>query len=153
MSLYLVQHGINLPKEKDPDKSLSEQGEFEVKRMASLAKDHGIPVARIIHSGKKRAQQTAEIFDASLGAEKGVEEQKDLGPTDDPKKLAQSLDPKENLMVVGHLPFLSKLTSYLITGSTEKPVFQFQNSGILCLDKDKESDSWIIKWSLVPRIE
>lgn len=153
MSLYLVQHGINLPKEKDPDKSLSEQGEFEVKRMASLAKDQGFPVSRIIHSGKKRAQQTAEIFDSSLSSEKGVEEQQELGPTDNPKKFAQSLDPNENLMVVGHLPFLEKLTSYLVTGSPDTPVFKFQNSGILCLDKDKETDSWIIKWSLMPRIE
>lgn len=153
MSLYLVQHGLNLPQEKDPDKSLSEQGEFEVKRIASVSKDHGIPVSRIIHSGKKRASQTAEIFASSLEPEKGVEEQKGLEPLDDPKKFAKSLDPKENLMVVGHLPFLSKLTSFLITGSTENAVFKFQNGGILCLDKEEESDSWIIKWSLVPLLD
>lgn len=52
-----------------------------------------------------------------------------------------------------HLPFMERLTSYLITGSIEKRVFKFQNGGIVCLERDAGSGGWFIKWSLVPAIE
>jgi phosphohistidine phosphatase len=48
---------------------------------------------------------------------------------------------------------MERMTSFLITGSIEKPVFKFQNSGIVCLDKDSASGFWRIKWALVPNIE
>jgi len=56
-------------------------------------------------------------------------------------------------MLVGHLPFMGRLTSYLITASVDTPVFKFQNSGILCLDKDPDIGSWVIKWALMPKID
>ncbi|MBT4364970.1 MAG: hypothetical protein HOD17_10835 [Desulfobacteraceae bacterium] len=55
-------------------------------------------------------------------------------------------------MIVGHLPFLDRLTSFLITGSVDKSVFKFQNGGIVCLIKEPENDSWVIKWALMPDI-
>jgi phosphohistidine phosphatase len=55
-------------------------------------------------------------------------------------------------MLVGHLPFMERLTSYLITGSIDKPVLKFQNGGIVCLDKDVDSGFWIIRWTLMPKI-
>lgn len=56
-------------------------------------------------------------------------------------------------MLVGHLPFMERLTAYLITGSIERPVFRFQNGGIVCLDETPDKQSWVIKWSLMPHIE
>jgi len=53
---------------------------------------------------------------------------------------------------VGHLPFMERLTAYLITGSMERPVFKFQNSGIVCLDKPPNIMAWVIKWALMPHI-
>ena len=64
---------------------------------------------------------------------------------------ADKIEISDNLMLVGHLPFMGRLTSYLITGSIEKPVFKFQNGGILCMDKDLDK-GWLIKWSLMPDI-
>ena len=65
---------------------------------------------------------------------------------------ADDIEISDNLMLVGHLPFMERLASYLITGSIEKPVFKFQNGGILCMDKDPETKTWFIKWSLMPDI-
>lgn len=62
MKLYLVQHGEALSKEQDTKRSLSEQGRREVERMANFLATAGVRVARICHSGKLRAQQTAEIL-------------------------------------------------------------------------------------------
>jgi len=66
MSLYLIQHGKSLPKDKDPQKGLSQEGIAETERIAQVAKGYAIGVSMITHSGKTRARQTAEIFDAAL---------------------------------------------------------------------------------------
>jgi phosphohistidine phosphatase len=55
-------------------------------------------------------------------------------------------------MLVGHLPFMDRMASYLVTGSTNRPVFKFQNSGIVCLHKNPDTDSWVIVWTLMPNI-
>jgi phosphohistidine phosphatase len=152
MGLYLVQHGKNLPKEEDPEKGLSAEGTKEVERIAQTAKTNGVRVSSVKHSGKKRARQTAEILASALTPSEGIMEIEGLAPLDNVATLAESLNPAKDVMLVGHLPFMEKLTAYLITGSTDRPVIKFQNGGIVCLDKARESDSWIIKWSLMPHM-
>ena len=71
---------------------------------------------------------------------------------DDVAAIAPGLKPEDALMLVGHLPFMARLTAYLVAGRTGPPVFKFQNSGIVCLDKDPAAESWVIKWSLMPHI-
>lgn len=56
-------------------------------------------------------------------------------------------------MLVGHLPFMERLTSTLITGSSERLVFKFQNGGIVCLDREADQPAWFIKWALMPKIQ
>jgi phosphohistidine phosphatase len=152
MGLYLVQHGKNLPKEEDPDKGLSSEGTKEVARIAQAAKEHGVRVSSIKHSGKKRARQTADILAAALKPSEGVAEIGGLAPLDNVGSFAESLDAGKNEMLVGHLPFMEKLASYLITGLADRPVIQFQKGGIVCLDKHPEGGSWVIKWTLMPHI-
>jgi len=152
MALYLVQHGRSLPKDVDPDQGLSENGISETDRMAKVAKTYGINVSQIKHSGKTRAQKTAQIFATALNPEAGIEGVTGLKPMDDVTAFASSIDPKANTMLVGHLPFMERMASYLVTGSSDKPIIKFQNSGIVCLDKDPETDSWAIRWTLMPNI-
>ncbi len=153
MALYLVQHGRSLPKDQDPQKGLSQEGVAETEHIAQVAKGYGIRVSKITHSGKTRARQTAEIFEAALKPPEEIHERSGLNPMDDVTVFADTIDSTEAGMLVGHLPFMERLTAYLITGSFEKPVFKFQNSGIVCLDKDPVTQSWIIKWTLMPHIE
>ncbi len=150
MALFLVQHGKSLPKDKDPNKGLSEAGIHETERIAQVAKGYGVHVSSIAHSGKTRACQTADIFASALKPEGGLQEISGLNPLDDVTAVA--IDSTEDRMLVGHLPFMERLTAYLITGSIERPVFEFQNSGIVCLDKAPDIGSWVIKWALMPQI-
>jgi len=152
MALYLVQHGKSLPRDVDPAQGLSDEGMAEVNRIADVAGGYGVHVSLIAHSVKKRARQTAEIFAAALKPEKGLEERAGLKPMEDVTAVAQNLDGEENLMLCGHLPFMTRLTSLLITGSIEKPVFKFQNGGIVCLERNAETGGWTIKWTLMPHI-
>ena len=152
MALYLIQHGKSLPKDLDPDQGLSKEGIAETERMANLARDHGVNVSQIRHSVKTRARQTAEIFARSLNPQQGIQEVSGIKPLDDVAAYAANIDPAENIMLVGHLPFMERMAAFLITGSIDKPVFKFQNSGIVCLDKDIEAQAWVIQWALMPKI-
>ena len=152
MALYLVQHGKNLPKDMDPQKGLSKEGLSEVKRIADVAAQYGVKVSKIYHSGKTRAEQTAKVFASSLNAESRIDQVDGMKPLDDVAAFAVKIDSEENIMLVGHLPFMEKLTSYLVTGTDEYPIFKFQNGGIVCLQKEPDASRWIIKWSLMPDI-
>lgn len=153
MALFLVQHGQSLSKTVDPDQGLSKKGVLEVERIASVAKGYNVSITQIRHSGKTRARHTAEIFGSALDPANGIRSSEGLNPLDDVVAVADSIDTKENLMLVGHLPFMERLTSYLITGSIDKPVFKFQNGGIVCLDEYPYTQSWVIKWALMPHID
>jgi phosphohistidine phosphatase len=153
MALYLVQHGKSLPKDVDPRKGLSEEGIADVTRIAEVAAGYGVRVSAVVHSGRLRARQTAEIFAKALQPDQGLSEGRGLDPLDEVVAFSNTLDPSGNLMFVGHLPFMERLTSYLLTGSIEKPIFRFQNGGIVCLERDAQSQTWVIKWTLMPEIK
>ena len=152
MALYLIQHGKSLSKDQDPDQGLSAEGIAETERMAKLAKDYDVAVSQIRHSVKTRARQTAEIFAEALNPKQGIQEVSGIKPLDDVAAYAADIDPAEDIMLVGHLPFMERMTAFLITGSIDKPVFKFQNSGIVCLEKDPEAQAWVIQWALMPNI-
>jgi phosphohistidine phosphatase len=152
MALYLVQHGKSLSKDVDPAQGLSDEGVTETKRIADVARGYQVNVSLIKQSGKTRARQTAELFASALDPAGGVEEASGLKPLDDVSAFAAAIDPAADTMLVGHQPFMGRMTSYLVTGSADKPIFKFQNSGIVCLDKDPDSGSWVIVWTLMPKI-
>ena len=153
MAFFLVQHGTCLPKDLDPERGLSEQGLQEVTTIAAAADSHRIHVKRIYHSGKKRALQTAEIIATALQPENGVQSKSGLNPLDDVASFLNVIEKEDHIMLVGHLPFMEKLTAFLITGNADNSVVRFQNGGIVCLEKDPDRNTWLIKWTLFPTIE
>ena len=153
MALFLVQHGTSVPKEVDPECPLTDDGRDTVERIARDAAGHKIEVDLIQHSGKTRARQTAEIMAYFLKPLGGVHEASGLGPLDDVALAAKGLSGAENVMLVGHLPFMERLVSYLITGSTDRIVVKFQNGGIVRLDRAPETGVWFLKWTLMPEID
>ncbi len=152
MAIYLVQHGKSLPKDKDPQKGLSSEGISDVQRIAQVAANYRIPVSRIQHSGKKRALQTAEILAAELNPPEGIQAIKGINPLDDVEPFSRQIDMQSNTMIVGHLPFLEKLVSYLIIKKDSPTIFKMQNGGIVCLDYDPNGEQILIKWALMPTI-
>ncbi len=152
MALYLIQHGKALSKEEDSERGLSPEGIAETKRIAEVASNYSIHVLKIIQSGKKRALQTAEIMAEHLKPEFGITESAGMAPNDDVVDFAANMGADEDVMYVGHLPFMARLTSFLITGYEDRPVMKYQNSGIVCLEKDPETNAWIIRWTLMPHI-
>ena len=150
VKLYLVQHGEAKREEEDPARPLTDRGREEAEKMAAYAARIGVRVERIVHSGKRRALQTAEIMARHLKPVKGVEKADALEPLADPKVWAEKLkEIDEDLMLVGHLPHLSKLTSLLLTGREDAEPVKFRMAGIVCLERDEEG-KWRVQWVVKP---
>lgn len=149
MQLFLVQHGEAKPETEDPERPLTEQGTAATERVAAWASQIKVRVSQIRHSGKLRAQQTADILAKQLNPEHGVIAVARLKPNDDVSTLAESLDDEsESVMLVGHLPFLNRLVSLLVTGNSDAALVQFRNSGIVCLRR--EEGRWFLDWAMPP---
>ena len=147
-SLYLVQHGESLPEEIDPKKNLSDRGREETRRMGRFLRDIGVKPGKIFHSSKLRSIQTAEILAEELGVDEVVQAE-GLNPLDDPEIWSRKVEEfEEDIMLVGHLPHLSRLASLLL--KSEKEIVQFRYSSVLCLQKIE--NEWIIKWFVTPEL-
>ena len=152
MALYLVQHGKSLLKAEDPEKGLSVEGKMETERIAEVASGYQVRVSRILHSGKKRARETATILSVRLSPPDGSAPCDGMNPLDDVSAFADRLSLDKDIMLVGHLPFLERLIGLLVCGNPDQSVFKLQNSGILCLDRVSEVKNPVIRWALMPSI-
>jgi len=150
MALYLVQHGKSLAKELDPERGLSPVGISETKKIAEFAFQQGLLVNQIFHSGKKRAEQTAQLFAQVIRPTPQIAQLDGLNPMDDVTQFAELLENRQNTLYVGHLPFMEKLVGFLTTRNANNLVLKFQNSGIVCVEQIEDDRRWSIKWSLVP---
>jgi len=147
--LYLLRHGEAKAKEEDAERGLTDAGRADVTRMAAWAAAAGIQVDEIRHSGKLRAQQTAEIFAEHLGT-KAVAAS-GLAPKDDVAAIAGTIEQEQGVvMLAGHLPFLERLAALLITGNSEDKVLTLEASALLELTKT--DDAWKATCLMQPRL-
>ncbi len=153
MQLYLIQHAEAKPKQEDPTRPLSAKGEADIKKVAAyIARNGNLQVPQIRHSGKLRAQQTAEALAKAIHPPQGVNQADDLSPLADPGLWAARLaDTSENVMLVGHLPHMSKLAAYLLCQDENRKVVRFQMGGVLCLRRG-QSGVWSVHWLVTPHI-
>lgn len=153
MKIYLVQHAESKGKEEDPDRSLTDEGLQNIGRVAVYAKLHlEIDVKEILHSGKLRARQTAEILTRHLNPPGGVKAVDGLEPLADPGIWAERIAADGNdIMLVGHLPHLARLAGVLLCGNEDQEIIAFRNAGIVCLEGDADS-GWKLLWMITPSI-
>ena len=153
MKLYLIQHGETKPEVEDPERSLTAHGEEEVKKVALRTGNLNVVPSRIFHSGKLRAKQTAELVAKGLRISPGrLEAAQGLNPNDDVKPWAKRIgNEKEDMMIVGHLPFLEKLVSHLLSGNENSRLVLFRNGAVVCLEQ-KEEKGWAVRWILIPEM-
>jgi phosphohistidine phosphatase len=151
MKLYLVQHAKAASKEVDPQRALTEEGIKEIKKVTEFIKPLNLSVDYLWHSGKKRAQQTAEFLAEIIAINKERTACDGLAPNDDVKAIENQIKSiNQDIMIVGHLPFLSKLASLILTDSESSGTVAFRNAGIVCLNYT--DDEWHIDWIIIPQI-
>ncbi|MFC1517394.1 phosphohistidine phosphatase SixA [Candidatus Margulisiibacteriota bacterium] len=145
MKLYLIQHGESENKDVNPDRPLTARGWEDIKKLSiRLA---AVKPAKTYHSGKLRAKQTAEI----IARAKPIEQRADMNPNDPIDPLVKEIHAVNlDQMIVGHLPFLSKLACYLLVGNPECNIINFKQGSCLCLER--KDSKWSTSFMLTPDI-
>ena len=149
MRLYLVRHGDYVSDAIDPTRPLSEKGRADVSKIAKFLKGK-ISADIIWHSTKLRARQTAELIAEIISLKNNLLEKQGLAPNDPVDIIKEDILSKttENLMIVGHLPFLGKLASLLIVNSDSQTIIGFHQGSVACLEADK--DIFTLTWIIYP---
>lgn len=148
MICYLVRHGDAKSELVDPRRPLSDLGKKQVEMVAAAARARGAEVAEVWHSDKLRAEQTAAILARVLGVSV-TREVGGLAPNDDPAIAQAELESApDRVMLVGHLPHLSRLFSLLVSGDPERQPIEMPAAAMVCLER--EAQSWKLGWMLDP---
>jgi phosphohistidine phosphatase len=152
MRLYLIQHGEASASDVDPERSLTDGGREDVKNIAEFLKDAGVKVSRVIHSGKLRAQQTAEILFEAMGEDASFDTSTIINPTDPVEPFSQEIrELTTDTMVVGHLPFMARLVGLFVGGNPDRVITTYRPGSIVCLEREGTGE-WSIAWMLRPEL-
>jgi phosphohistidine phosphatase len=150
--VYLVQHGRSKSEEEDPQRRLTDKGIGEVQNVADFLRPLELVAAAVWHSGKARAQQTAELLAEAVSARDRVVQREGLGPKDQVATTKQALERTGgDVMIVGHLPFLGKLVALLVTGSEENEIVEFQFGSVVCIER-RDDGKWKVAWMITPAL-
>ncbi len=153
MLIYLVQHGKAKTKEEDPERSLNNEGKKDIEKTAIFLKKMSLSVDTIIHSEKLRAKESAEILLKGINSKNGLKEVPELLPDDSIMPISLFINQQKNdLMFVGHLPYMDKLSSYLLSGNEDNKIISFQQGAVVCLEKDNKEDKFKLKWMITPEL-
>ncbi len=152
MFLYLVRHGDAKTRLEDPERGLSDKGKRDAEEMAAFLGKHDLHVYGIWHSGKKRAEQTAEILASAISSETGVSFHGHLEPNAFLAPVQGEIERlQQDLMIVGHLPFVGKLMAALLRGQENPNLAVFEPATVVCLERDIEG-YWRLCWMIVPSL-
>jgi phosphohistidine phosphatase len=147
MEFYLVRHGEAVSQAVNGRRPLTPGGRRDVEWIGRAAAERSIQPSKIFHSGLLRAQQTAEILSESLGPVAGIRELIGLRPDDDPLIAKAELESSTvSLMLVGHLPHMSRLASFLVAGDADRELVEFAPATMVGLSY--EEYRWKIIWKL-----
>ena len=152
MRLYLGQHGQGMAKEQDPERPLTREGRKAVQKIARFLSPLNLTIDRIWHSGKARARQTAQLYAEAVTVTEEPTARDGLAPNDNVALLRDEMAvATQDTMIVGHMPFVSRLAALLLTGYESPPVVTFQNAGVVCLQRTPDN-RWQVEWIVTPEL-
>lgn len=148
MNLYILQHGEAVPKEIDPERPLSEHGNRDIRILARHMQNMGVQLGNVFHSGKLRAEQSARLIAETLSPEIQPVQTEGLNPNDDPAVIIGVIEQlNENILIATHMPFVSRLCSTLLTGTTDAEFASIPGT-LFCLEK--ADNKWRLAYMLTP---
>jgi len=142
MMLSLLRHGIAVDlgspgHDEDGARPLTAKGERRMRRIAEGMLALGLAYDLILSSPYLRARQTAEIVAQILKTPAGVHLFDTLAPEGNPRQLIEALHAdhreRQDILLVGHEPYLSRLISVLLAGNPNLPVVM-KKGGLCTLD-------------------
>lgn len=150
MKVYIARHGNAASASVDPQRGLTQAGRAQAQNVAKQLKALELTVDCIRHSGKARAEQTAEILAQAITVKEGVTAHAGLGPNDNVGPIRDEIESAgQEIMIVGHLPFVAILTSVLLTGSQSNWPINFNEVTTVCLERQSDNH-WHEEWVIAP---
>jgi phosphohistidine phosphatase len=142
VNLFILRHGIAVEPgspgfENDADRPLIPKGVRRLRSVAAALKKMELTFDLILSSPFLRARQTAEIVAGELKLKKRLQISDALAPGGNEKDLLWQLNESqpapENVLLVGHEPYLSRLISLLISGDEDAAV-EMKKGGLCKLE-------------------
>ena len=161
MKLFILRHGIaamrdDLDVENDSQRQLTPKGKRQLRQSAAAMKKMGLRFDLILSSPYLRAKQTAEIVADFLKLNKKLHFSNALVPDGSPNVLIRQLHEikpaPENVLLVGHEPYLSSLISLLTSGGIDLAM-DFKKGGLCKLETERLSYDRCatLIWLLMPK--
>ena len=153
MELYLMRHGDAVAEGERP---LSDRGKTETKTSAEGLKTLRVNPTLILHSPLLRAKETAEILADVFSVLSSKLLPSDLlAPGGKRELLLQELrrltsNERDEIVLVGHLPDLGELITYLVWGEPVKEI-PLKKSGVAlveCTPSTLQRGKGILRWLL-----
>lgn len=152
MKIYLVQHGECELIGSHSEQTLNETGKRDIQHLANFLSKKKLQVSHLYHSEKVRARETAEILLSGITSLNGIELLPGINPMDSVIPIVKQINGwNEDVLIVGHLPFMTKCVAKLITDDENNSVVIFERGTIVCLEKIGDID-WAINWMLRPEL-
>ena len=130
-----MQHGDAVDESVDAERPLSQQGIDDIQHLAWRMQKMGVQLAHIYHSGKLRAEQSAEIIAQEVAPAVQPLQVNGLKPNDDPSVIAEDINKiADDILITSHMPFVSRLCSWLLAGHSDIE-FASEPGTLFCLEK------------------
>jgi phosphohistidine phosphatase len=161
MNLYILRHGIaaeaGTPGQgKDSERPLTPEGKRKLHQIAAAMEALELSFDLILSSPYVRAEQTARIVAERLKPRKKMEFSDTLMPGGGMSNLIREINllrpPPEEVLLVGHEPYLSELISLLVSGGVGVSVVM--KKGGLCklaAERLQYGRCATLEWLLTPR--
>ena len=161
MNIYILRHGIAVERgspefENDSQRPLTPEGKRQLHRTSRALEKMKLEFDLILSSPFARARQTAEIVAGELKLRKQLRFSDELQPDGNAKNLFRQLhDLKpapENILLIGHEPYLSCLISLLVS-SDKNVAIDFKKGGLCKLEVEKLRTGKCARlaWLLTPK--
>lgn len=162
MNLFILRHGIAVDRDPqsfpdDARRPLTLKGEERMRQICEAMLALELSFDRILSSPYRRASQTAELVAATLDKKKALEFRDELTPEGDAKALIRYVNqlepPPENVLLVGHEPYLSELIARLISGEPTAAI-ELKKGGLAKLEITAQlrfGSCATLAWLLTPK--
>lgn len=149
MYLYLMRHAEALAAHEAPQRSLSERGKEQVAKIASFIQNNNLNFTHIYHSDKARSYESAQLIAEQGNFSDKLHYERVLNPDYGVGELTGFVESlTTDSLLVGHLPNLELLSTYLLTGIYEPPILSFNVAALVCFKKT--SSRWTLEFFIEP---
>jgi phosphohistidine phosphatase len=158
MELYILRHGDAVDRitggyARDEDRPLTDEGRAETLAVAGGLSRIGVALDLLLTSPLVRAAQTAEVVASMMTVARGPAVCPALAPGGDLREILEAARAGRRTMVVGHMPSLGELATWLAWGDPSLTL-PLRTAGLCRVDlaDGDEPGQGDLRWLLPPRL-